>query len=248
MTQFCITMLAGVVSVAHLLGGWFAIRATGGSQDDAKRTTLRVAAAILAVFAVFATAAKVGLLSNFDVRPPWLPRFAVPLFLLTLLVGAVSPYGRRLALGLPIWVLVSLQGFRVPVELLLLALHREAVAPLEITYLGRNFDIVAGLTALPLAWLAARGKTLRNLLFVWNVLGILLLANIVGVALACMPGIEFIRTEPTTAFLGSWPYVLIPSVFVTTALLAHVVLFRRLMLDSRTAGHRSRSIDVETVR
>ena len=77
--------------------------------------------------------------------------------------------------ALPTWGLVAFQAFRAPLEFTLYALHREGLVPAQLTFTGRNFDVLVGLTAPLVAWLAATGRASPRLLKVWNALGVLLL-------------------------------------------------------------------------
>ncbi|MDB5942735.1 MAG: hypothetical protein JWQ13_2301 [Ramlibacter sp.] len=73
--------------------------------------------------------------------------------LLTLgtIVLALSPFGARLAAGISMAALVGYQAFRVPLEMALHALYSEGLIPVQMTYSGRNFDIVTGVLAVALA-------------------------------------------------------------------------------------------------
>ncbi len=223
------------VVLGHLLAAWFSARRTGLSPAEATYFTGRVGAVLALLLSLSIAASASGLIDNFDANPPYLMRFLLPHIVFTLIIGSVSPYGRRLALGLPIAVLVGLQAFRIPVELLLHGLYADGIAPVQVTYLGWNFDIVTGLTAIPVAWLAARGKASRTLLIAWNTLGLALLGNVVIIALTSMPGpLRLFTNEPSAGFITSLPYIFVPTLFVTTALLGHVLLFRRLRLEAKS--------------
>lgn len=231
-TALFVALVLAVV-LGHLFAAWFSARRTGLPPDEAIYLTGRVGG-VLALLLLLSVAASVsGLIDNFNATPPYLMRFVLPHVVFTLIIGSVSPYGRRLALGLPIAVLVGFQAFRIPVELLLHELYDEGIAPIQVTYLGWNFDILTGLTAAPVAWLAARGKASRTLLMAWNILGFVLLGNVVIIALTSMPGpLRLFMNEPSAGFIASLPYIFIPTMFVTTALLGHVLLFRRLRLEA----------------
>ncbi|QWG24437.1 hypothetical protein KMZ93_05890 [Bradyrhizobium sediminis] len=230
-----VTLVLAVV-LGHLLAAWFSARRTGLPPKEAAYFTGYAGAAAASLLLLSVTASASGLIANFNANPPYLMRFLLPHLVFTLILGSVSRYGRRLALGLPIVVLIGLQAFRIPVELLLDALYAEGIAPVQITYRGWNFDILTGLTALPVAWLAAHGKASRTLLMAWNILGLALLANVVIVALTSMPGpLRLFFNEPSAGFIASLPYIFVPTVFVTTALLGHVLLFRRLQLEAKSA-------------
>lgn len=227
--------LALAVVLGHVIAAWFSARRMGSPPEEATRSTGRVVAVMVLLLLLSAAASTSGLIDNFDANPPYLMRFILPHVVITLIVGSVSPYGRRLALGLPIAALVGFQAFRIPVELLLHGLYDNGIAPVQVTYLGWNFDILTGLTAIPVAWLAARGKASRTLLIVWNTLGLALLGNIVIIALTSVPGpLRLFMNEPSARFIASFPYILIPTMFVTTALLGHILLFRRLQLKAKS--------------
>jgi hypothetical protein len=124
---------------------------------------------------------------------------------------------------------VSLQSFRVIVELILWALatqHR--LSPL-LTFEGRNFDILVGLTALPLAWLCFRRRAGPLVAVVWNVAGIAILANIVIHALLSAPTpFQALRTDPPTTIIATLPYIWLPGFLVPLALSLHVASLRTL--------------------
>ena len=107
------------------------------------------------------------------------------------------------------------------------------------TFPSGNFDIVTGTTAIAVALLAAQGRAPRALLVAWNLLGSLLLAAILVIAIASLPLFHAFGQEP--ARLNTWiayfPFVWLPAGLVTSALFGHALLFRRL----HGAAERSRS-------
>ena len=154
------------------------------------------------------------------------------LFGLTLLTVAIamSPLGARLAAGIGLGAIVAFQAFRIPVELLLHRLHVEGVVPVQMTYEGRNFDIVTGVTGLLLgAWLLRSKSVPRGLVFAWNVLGLVLLANIVIIAMLSTPVSfrRFVESPPHT-LPSTFPYIWLPSFLVQVALASHLLVFRQL--------------------
>ena len=66
------------------------------------------------------------------------------------------------------------------------ALVARGIMPIQMSYSGRNFDIVTGATAIVVATLAKKGLGGRRLA-AWNVLGLALLVNVISVAIASMP-------------------------------------------------------------
>ncbi len=142
---------------------------------------------------------------------------------------AFSALGRMLALGLPLAVLVGFQGFRVLVELLLHRAYTEGLMPVQMSFSGRNFDIVSGLTAIALgAWLL-HGRASARVVFAWNTLSLALLANILVIALLSAPTpFRVFMNEPSNVWVTRAPWVWLPAVMVLAALTGHLLVYRRL--------------------
>jgi hypothetical protein len=183
----------------------------------------------LAYLVVPAALAAAGLLDRYN--PPPAPALVMVLVLTVItLTITLSSLGRRVvaAAGLP--VLVAYQAFRIPVEWLLHRLYQEGVVPVQMTYAGRNFDILTGVTAALLGIWLLRGGRSRGLVLVWNVLGLALLANIVTVAILSTP-VPFRRflDGPPNLLPSVVPYVWLPSFLVQLALAGHILVFRNLL-------------------
>lgn len=192
---------------------------------------------LLAYLAVPGLLAWRGALDRYDP----LPAPALFLFLgLGMLTGALvfSPVGTRLATGVSLGAVVALQAFRIPVELLLHRLHVEGAIPVEMTYAGRNFDIVTGITGLLLgAWLLGGRPLSRGAVMAWNVLGLALLANIVAVAVLSTPTpFRRFTDGPANLLPSTFPFVWLPSFLVQVALGSHLLVFRQLRLRRDGAG------------
>jgi hypothetical protein len=164
------------------------------------------------------------------------PRMALllgpPLGVIGLLFATVA--GRRYLAGLRLDVLTLLHVVRVPVELVLLGLYLHGAVPRLMTFEGRNWDIVVGLTALVVYYVAFHRKQLgRRGLLLWNVLGLASLLNIVVNAMLSVPTPwqRFAFEQPNVAILH-FPFVWLPGCVVPLVLLAHLVAIRRLLTDN----------------
>jgi hypothetical protein len=157
----------------------------------------------------------------------------MPPGLLLAVVAAFSPLGARLA-ALPYAALIGFQAFRLPLEFLLWAFHRQGRLPVQMTFSGRNFDILTGLSAILVAWLAARGKLGRKGVLAWNLAGVALLGNIVVVAVLSLPAPwRAFPNDPPNELVLHFPYVYIPALFVMAALAGHLLVFRKLAREAR---------------
>ena len=101
--------------------------------------------------------------------------------------------------------------------------------PVQMSYSGRNLDIVTGISALVLAVAMLIWKVPRMILWIWNVMGLLLLINIVGVAVLSLPLFQFFGPDQLNTFVAYPPYVLLPAIMVLAAWAGHLVIFRALL-------------------
>lgn len=126
--------------------------------------------------------------------------------------------------------LLYLQSFRVAVELLLWALFAAGALPVQMTFEGRNFDILTGLTAPIAGYLFARGKLGRTALIVWNIAGLALLVNIVAVAILSMPTpLRVFMSEPANTIVTHFPVSWLPGLLVPLAYTLHFLSLRQLL-------------------
>jgi hypothetical protein len=173
-------------------------------------------------------AAETGHLSRLDLMPP--PFMALPVAVLVLsLLASFSRFGTRLIDGLPLAWIIGVQAFRFPLELMMHRAYDEGVMPMQMSYSGWNFDIVTGLTALPVAWALSRGIGGRGLVIAWNALGTLLLVNIVVIAVVSTPIIGWFGPTLVNTFVMFPPFVWLPAVMVTTAFVGHLLVWRAVL-------------------
>ncbi len=182
-----------------------------------------------------------GVLTRFDARPP---PFAVML-LATLVAGVAvgaSKLGGEFAQEIPLWVLVGVQGFRLPLELVMHHAAVEGTMPIEMSYSGYNFDIITGISAIAVA-LALRSGAPRWLAAAWNVVGSIFLVVVVTVAVAGSP---LVRLFGDGAHLNTWvayfPFVWLPTVLVATGLAGHIVVWRALASGRQRTPREARSM------
>lgn len=64
----------------------------------------------------------------------------------------------------------------------------------------------------------------------WNILGTILLCNIIVVSLLSTPTpLRVFTTQPANTWITAAPYVWLPSVLVVFAMIGHIVVFRALL-------------------
>ena len=160
------------------------------------------------------------------------PRLALALMpaLLAIAGLAGTARGRCFMAGLRLDSLTLLHVVRIPVELVLFGLFVQGAVPQLMTFEGRNWDILVGLTTPVVYCLALRKNVLgTKSLLLWNIVGLASLLNIVTTALlaAPTPFQRFAFDQPNVAVLY-FPFVWLPACVVPIVLLAHLVAIWRL--------------------
>ncbi|MEP6616020.1 MAG: hypothetical protein ABJA57_05545 [Ginsengibacter sp.] len=161
------------------------------------------------------------------------PRFAflvLPPFIIILIVF-ITKNGRRFIDGLSPEILTRLHVVRLFVEIILFWLFLYKYVPRLMTFEGRNFDILAGITAPVIAYYGIQKRMLgRTFLLTWNFISLLLLLNIVinAVLSAPFPFQQFGFDQPNVAILY-FPFIWLPGFIVPAVFFAHAVLIRRLL-------------------
>lgn len=212
--------------VAALLCGVAVASRRTGEPDAMRRRVLALTAGGAAVWmSATWTAAASGVLRQWNATPPPFVFLVVGIIVLAVAI-AFTRYGERLAEGVPLWMLVGFQAFRLPLELAMHGMHERGVMPVQMTYSGRNFDIVTGITALAVAWLVATGRGGRRLVIAWNLAGLALLLNIVTIAILSTPRFRAFGDDRLNVWVTYPPFVWLPAVMVLAALAGHLVVFR----------------------
>jgi hypothetical protein len=180
----------------------------------------------------------VGFMGFYTVTDTLPPRFALlvlpPLLFIILLF--TTKKGRAFIDSTDPRMLTWLHVVRVPVELVLLWLFVYGKVPQLMTFEGRNFDIVSGLTAPLIAYAGyTRKKLSKTVLITWNLLCLALLFNIVfnAVLSAPTPFQQFAFDQPNVAVFY-FPYIWLPCCIVPLVLFSHLAVLRKLI---KKEGH-----------
>ena len=189
-----------------------------------------------------------GFFTDFGKLPPR-PALAMLIPLPFIILIAFYKTGTQLLQTVPAYWLICMQSFRVVVELLLLFAFMAGKLPVQMTFEGRNFDVITGILALPVGYLIARKKTYSSkLILAFNIIGIVLLLNILVIAVLSMPtSIRYFMNEPSNTLVGQFPFILLPGVLVPIAYTMHIFSLRQLltkqsMVNVKFVSNRSASL------
>lgn len=151
--------------------------------------------------------------------------------ILAILILFSTARGRQFIDSLPLKNLTYLHVVRLPVELVLFWLFLNRAVPQLMTFEGRNFDIIAGISAPIIAYFGfVKAKLSRRTILVWNFICLGLLANIVVNALFSAPSLfqKFAFEQPNIAILY-FPFSWLPTFIVPMVLFSHLVAIRGVL-------------------
>lgn len=186
------------------------------------------AVALLAWFGVVYGLAASGVLGAFEQLPPRIPLVALSGVGVALLVSRTARVKQALRV-MPSWWPVAFQTFRAPLEVALYLLFTAGQLPEQMTFAGRNFDVLVGLSAPVMALLIASKRAPPWLQWLWQLGAVALLINVVGIAITSAPGpLHHDWPGAPLTIVAHWPYALLPGFLVPCAVLGHVLAIAKL--------------------
>ena len=231
-------MLMGILALACLVlllvylrkglarTGW-----TSSLQNKIYFTTLSVLAAWVLVVGVLSLK---GVFADFSTLPPR-PVLLIFLPLPFIVWMAFSGRFARLALSTPEHWLIYFQSFRILVEFVLWQAFIKGLLPEQMSFEGRNWDILSGILALVVGWMVQHRKShYRTAAVLYNITGLVLLLNVLIIALLSMPTpLRRFMNEPSVEKVAHFPMIYLPSVLVILAYSFHLFSLRQLWLKNK---------------
>ena len=203
------------------------------------RATQHSKLTLIILFAWLALQTLISLTGFYTVNNSLPPRIALlgfPALLCIILLFATSR-GRKYIDQLDPGKLTILHTIRVVVELVLLMLFMHKAVPQLMTFEGRNFDILSGLSAPLIYYFGFVKKSLgKPVILIWNFICLGLLFNIVINAVLSVPTPlqQFAFDQPNIAILY-FPFVWLPCCVVPIVLLSHLAVIRQLVVRKKVA-------------
>ncbi|MFD2247770.1 hypothetical protein [Pontibacter ruber] len=160
--------------------------------------------------------------------------------ILTIIYAFATQNGRQFIDSLPLKNLTYLHVVRIPVEVVLYWLFLNKTIPELMTFEGRNFDILAGISAPFVAYFGfTRTKLSRRSILIWNFICLGLLINIVVNAILSTPTPiqKFAFDQPNVAILH-FPFSWLPAFIVPIVLFGHLASIRQLLKSEPTSKPR----------
>ena len=224
-----ISLTFGLTTFVTLLLFIWTIRNSNSEQTQKMATPIFIGLTLwLTIQAVLAY--KNVYISDTNSFPPKIMLIGILPTILTIIFLFTTLKGRQFIDSLPLKHLTYLNTVRIPVEIVLFWLFLSKAIPELMTFEGRNFDILAGITAPFVAYYGlTKQKLSRQIILIWNFACLGLLANIVVNALLSAPSPiqKFAFDQPNIGILN-FPFSWLPTFIVPIVLFGHLASIRQL--------------------
>lgn len=173
-----------------------------------------------------------GFLADYTSTPPKILFVALPPFLLALALPFSKKFNALIAPLDNFWFIYP-QSFRILMEFILWLLYRYKVIPVQMTFEGRNYDIIIGLTAPIIVYYCFNRKIWPpKIALVWNIAGLILLGQAVTLAILSMPySFRVYMNEPANTIAFHFPFIWLPAFVVPFAFFLHLISIKRLLAN-----------------
>lgn len=200
------------------------------SQQQRRRILKLAMLGVGAWLILLAVLAGAGVFKIFSM-PPRVP-FTVILPVVAILIGSFTGKCKSLLRAIPPHWIMIMQAFRVPVELWLWFAFAKGLMPVQMTFEGRNYDMISGVLGLVAGWMImGKRKGWKLISVVYNIIGLALLLNIVMVAVLSFPGpTRYFMNEPANVIMSEFPFIYLPGVLVVLAFALHIFSLRQLVI------------------
>ncbi len=200
------------------------------------RKPWRISGIVVLLCILQSVLAMIGFYFNTEALPPRFLLVFIPSA--GLVVYGLLPKQRKwIHKGRKIEWSTFLHTIRVPVEVVLYHLSVNKLVPELMTFEGRNFDILMGITAPIMAFLFAKNLIGKRPLLVWNYIGLsFILFIFVNAVLSIESPIQQFAFDQPNRAVQYFPFVLLPVAIVPIVVWTHlsdIFHLKKLLRDSR---------------
>lgn len=179
-----------------------------------------------------------GYYRHYENVPPKLLLYGILPAISAIAIVLIWAPTRKKLIKINIEALTWVHIIRVPVECCLFWLFLVKLVPEQMTFEGRNFDILPGLSVPFVIYYGIRKRRVNRIFLLWwNIFSLLSLLVIITIAVLSAPfPFQQIGTLQPNVAIFYFPFVLLPTLIVPIVLLAQLVGIIRL------AGKRRRAV------
>ena len=227
--------------VLYLFFCWKIIKQTTPPEVLAtcRKPVLRFAGLYAVYFLAICLLAVTGFFTVITTPPRFLLIFLPVLAVVVLLSKAKLNGSLGFLSTLPPVFLVAVQAMRLPIELAFLRFAAEKIIPEELSFHGRNVDLLIGILAIPVSMLFLKKHSLaRKAGIAFNVSGLLSLVNIFSIVVLSVP--STFRVYDTLYLPTYFPGILIV-LLASSAIYLHILSLRQLLARKSSVPSRKTS-------
>lgn len=172
---------------------------------------------------------------NYDLPPRFVIFGIVPSFLLLAFL-TLSKSSKKLLLKVPLHYPIYFQSFRIIVELLIFWTYINGIAPKAATFLGYNYEFYFGISAIIVGTLVLRKKITLPALKIWNILGLCMLAFIVGIFFTSVFAYDTFWGESSRTVADAMlkmPYISIAILYMPLAVWMHIFSLQQIKMKQK---------------
>lgn len=200
------------------------------ANGKSKKVTL-----LIVIWSVFQSIlAFTGFYLNTDLIPPRFLFVLIPV-LLFLIYGLTNKPKNWIIQNRRIEISTFLHTIRIPIEIVLFYLFTNKMIPELMTFEGRNFDIIAGITAPIIGFLWIKKIIGWKTLIIWNILALALVLFIFinGILSSELP-IQMFGFEQPNKAINYFPFILLPATIVPIVIYTHITDIFKLWKEKNT--------------
>jgi len=171
-----------------------------------------------------------GTLLDFTSIPPKIMVILIPPVLAASYICSSVRVNNLLKVTPAAW-LIHIQTFRIIIEFILWQLHKNGVIPIQMSFIGFNYDILIGISAPLIAYYSFSEKKWPKIIpLLWNFAGLLLVLNIAFIAFLSAPTpFRQYMTDPPNTLPAYFPFVWLPAFIVPFAAAVHILSIKQIM-------------------
>jgi hypothetical protein len=169
-----------------------------------------------------------GILADFSL-PPRVPLLIVVPAVMACFIFTGARRFKEVLRQTPLHMPIYFQSFRIVVEFLIFGAFLEGVFPERATFLGLNFDVLAGISAPVTAYLYQRKIINVKGLLGWNFLSMVILIVTVYSFISTYYFTDYVARGGNSDFT-KMPYLLLASVLLPVAVFLHIFSLRQIVI------------------
>lgn len=172
-----------------------------------------------------------GFYVNSQTTPPRLIFMLLPTIILMVFLFNLKK-GKAFIDSLNLKYLTLLHSVRILVEIVLMQLFIANAVPQVMTFEGRNYDILSGISALVIFYFGyIKHKLNRKIILAWNIICLLLVINVMVYGILSAPSIlQQLNFDQPNIAVSHFPFVWLASFIVPVVVFSHLVAIRRYLI------------------